>query len=313
MDKNLSPQTFDVAVVGGGPAGLQAALTLGRVHRRVLLLDSGEYRNAPAAHLHNFVTRDGTPPAEFRAQARRELAAYETVAVRATPVTAVEEAAHEESAGAGGFGWRLTLADGEAVHARAVILATGLRDELTPVPGLAESWGDLVAHCPFCHGHELAGRRLGLLGSGPHLSRVRGLVAPLATEVVVLTDGGELDPATHDAVAGTALLTQRLKEVRREGDELVVTFEDGSVERVGGLFVATQLTQSAPFAQQLGLDLLPSGCIEVDAFGRTSRPGVYAAGDAAHTSALPMPMASVLTAAAAGLVAASTVTAELIG
>ena len=147
----------DIAVIGGGPAGLQAALTIGRVHRRVSLFDDGRYRNATVAHMHNVVTHDGTPPAQFRANGRAELAAYGTVQVREERV--------ERVAVRHGGGFTLTTADGSELSAAAVVLATGLRDELPAVEGLDALWGDLVAACPFCHGHEAAGRRVGILGA----------------------------------------------------------------------------------------------------------------------------------------------------
>lgn len=157
-------------MVGCGPAGLQAALTLGRVHRDVVLVDAGEGRNAPSAHLHNLVTRDRTPPAEFRRLAREELAAYPPVSVRdghAVRVATAEDADAESAAaadagravdadGASGTADVVELADGTRLAAPALVLATRVRDELPDVPGLAGLWGDRVAHCPFCHGHELA-------------------------------------------------------------------------------------------------------------------------------------------------------------
>lgn len=288
---------YDVIVVGGGPAGLQAALTLGRMHHRVLLLDSGSYRNDPADRLHNVVTRDGTPPAEFRAVARAELAAYDTVAVVPAEATAVTP---------GGDGFAVDLADGRRVAGDRVVLATGLRDTLPAVPGLAELFGSVVAHCPYCHGHELAGTHVGLLGSGPHLSRVALLMQPIASQITVFADGGTLDEETAALLAreGIAVRPEPVTGACRSSAGARVSFASGGDEEVGGLFVTTELRQSAPFAEQLGLTLLPSGCVEVDGFGRTSLPGVYAAGDLAHVAALPMPLASVLGAAAAGQLAA---------
>lgn len=165
----------DALVIGGGPAGLQAALTLARVHREVVLVDDDRPRNSMSAHMHNVISLDGSPPAEFRAQGRRDLAAYDTVtllddAVRSLDRTDDGFLAHTES--------------GAELRARRVVLATGVRDELPDVPGLAELWGTLVHHCPFCHGHELAGGRIGLL-AGPNADHLTELLAPVA-EVVVL-------------------------------------------------------------------------------------------------------------------------------
>lgn len=308
-----STSRFDAVVIGGGPAGMQAALTLGRMHRRTLLLDSGEYRNAPAEHMHNFVTHDGTPPAEFRTAARADLAAYATVVVREAAASAVVP---------DGDGFRVELgtasgsdADSVApVAARAVVLATGMRDTLPAIPGLEPLFGTVAAVCPYCHGHELSGRPVAVLGSGPHVTRVAFLLERIASRLTVLTDGAELDPgirAQLDA-AGVAVRAETVKELSRSADGATVTFADGPAEEVGGVFVAAEFAQHAPFAEQLGLDLLPSGAVEIDATGRTSVPGVFAAGDMAHSAALPMPMASVLTAAASGLVAAASLDGALL-
>src|SRR4051794_25320343 len=140
-------EQYDAVVIGGGPAGLQATLTLARVHRTVLMVDSGAYRNDPATHMHNVVTHDGTPPADFRDAARKELAAYETATVRDASVTSLRR---------DGDRFTVLLGD-EVLRARGVVLATGVVDTLPDRPGLAALFGTVVAHCPFCHGHELAG------------------------------------------------------------------------------------------------------------------------------------------------------------
>lgn len=301
----MDDRTYDVTVIGGGPAGLQAALTLGRMHRRVLLLDSGSYRNDPTGHLHNFISRDGTPPAELRAVARAELAAYPTVTVR-------EVAAEEVKPDGDDF--RVHLADDSTVASRLVLLATGVRDTLPDKPGLAEVFGDVVAHCPYCHGHEFAGTHVGILGSGPHVARVALLVERIAARITVFADGDELDAGTAATLerAGIDIRTEGVAGVCRSAAGARVSFAEGPDEEVGGLFVATSFAQAAPFAEQLGLSLLGSGCVEIDPIGRTSVPGVYAAGDLAHTPALPMPLASVLTAASAGLVAATACDSDLL-
>jgi thioredoxin reductase len=278
----------DIIVVGGGPAGLQAALSVGRVHRSAVLLDDGRYRNASVSHMHNLIGADGTPPEEFRARARAELSAYETVRVLSARAT-------EVVAGDGGFA--TTLEGGAVVRSRAVVLATGVHDELPPVPGLAQVWGGRVAHCPFCHAHEFAGGRFGILGIAPaaHLSV---MLAPIAGSVVVLPlEGDEADGSSSDRPAVVGM--------RDTGTALEVTMADGTVEVVDVAFVAPVLRQRSELPGLLGLDLNPSGCVRVDEFQRTSRPGVLAAGDMAHLPAYPMPMASVASATAAGQLAAS--------
>lgn len=269
---------YDAIVIGGGPAGLQAALTIGRMHRQVLLLDSGEYRNATVEHAHNLVTNDGRNPAELRAIARAELSAYPTVEVRDAVVESV-------SGVLGDF--RVGLADGTE-RARRVVLATGMRDELPAVPGLAAQWGRTVAQCPFCHGHEFAGRRVAILVEGEHGEMVGRMLQPVVDSALIVPPAG-------------------VAHVAASGDGLDLTLADGTTEHVAGIFTAATAHQRAPFAEQLGCGILPGGGVEIDALGRTTVPGVYAAGDMAHTSAVPGPLVSLAAAIAAGQVAASSV------
>jgi len=165
---------YDTIVIGAGPAGLQAALTLGRMHRDVLVLDSGEYRNGTVEHAHNYATHDGRPPEEFRRLAREDLAEYTTVEVREAAVEAV-------AAGKGSF--VVTIGD-TVEQGSTVVLATGVRDRLPDIPGLAQAWGKEVAHCPFCHGHELAGRRVALDVQGPHAERLRSMLERIGADLI---------------------------------------------------------------------------------------------------------------------------------
>lgn len=302
------PPEHEVVVVGGGPAGLQAALTLGRVHRDTVLVDAGQGRNAPASHLHNLVTRDGTAPEEFRRLAREELRSYPTVEVREGRVTALRPA--EATAGSGGgTAYLVELEDGTRLRAKGVILATGVRDELPDVPGLEELWGDLVAQCPFCHGHEFAGRRVAILGAEP-ATHLAGILRPVASEIVVLTHGEEPPEDLPPFVA--TVRTERVTGVSRAGDGLEVRLASGEPVRVDGLFTPTTMHQAAPFAEQLELGLNESGCTRVDESCRTSLPRVYAAGDMAHVEALPMPMTSVAQAIASGMLAGATAVKDLV-
>lgn len=312
MDQNATPVTHpsadpEVVIVGGGPAGLQAALTLGRVHRRALLIDSGEYRNARAEQMHNIITHDERPPAEFRERARRDIARYDTVDVLGASV---------ESITGTDDGFQVRTSAGTSVHPRVVLLATGVRDVLPDVPGLAPLFGTVVAHCPFCHGHEFAGGAVGVLGSGAPAAHVGTLMSAVASDVVVFTDGATLDEGGAAALADLAVRPERVTRVTRiaagtrsDGVRLMLT--GGEPVDLAGLFVAPTYHQSAPFAEQLGLELTDSGCVAIDEFGRTSRAGVFAAGDLAHLRSLPGPLSSVVSAMAAGQVAAAAMTREL--
>lgn len=288
---------YDAIVIGAGPAGLQAALTLGRMHRSTLLLDSGEYRNGTVLHMHNMIGEDGAPPAELRATARTEVAAYADVEVRDTGATGI-------SGSEGAF--QVVLADGSTVDGRRVILATGVADGLPDVPGLQALWGTRAFMCPFCDGHEHAGRAIGIFGAAPRAEHLIGLLGRIVGEITVYPVGeafSDEDVRMLEA-KGARVSSTPVTLVEKEADG--VRIRTGDDERVvAGIFVAAgSMRQRAPFAADLELAMLESGSIEIDEFGRTSTPGIFAAGDLAHRASLPGPMASVLLAAAAGQLAA---------
>ena len=272
---------YDAIVIGGGPAGLQATLTLGRMHRSTLMLDSGVYRNAPVDAMHNIITNDGRPPAEFRLVVHAELAAYDDVETRKIAATSVSRLTD------GTF--EVTLADDSVVASRTIVLATGLRDVMPDIPGFAEQWGRTVHVCPFCHGHELSGKRIAIQDS-PAVAHQVAMLTPIAGSVKVVP------PVTRVASSAAGLVVT-------SGSTVVV---------VDGLFAHPAFEQAAPFAEQLGLELRESGAIAIDMFGHTSLPGVFAAGDLAHVAELPMPMPSVLAAAAAGQLAGAMVVREML-
>ncbi|MDT0213849.1 NAD(P)/FAD-dependent oxidoreductase [Rothia sp. ARF10] len=265
---------YDALVIGGGPAGLQAALTLGRMHRPTLLLDSGAYRNAPAAAVHNLVLGDGHPPQELRANALAEVTAYTAVEVRRAAATSVRREDDDR--------FVAVLDDGTEVTARTVVLATGVRDVMPDVPGFAEQWGRTVHVCPFCHGHELEGKRVAV-EAGPSAPHLVSIFEGIAARVEVVPD-----------VSAVELTPEGLRVAGGLGEVVV-----------DGLFAQPDIVQAAPFAGQLGLGLRASGCIAIDVHGHTSLRGVLAAGDAAHVEDLEMPVQSVLAAAYAGQVAAA--------
>lgn len=287
-----SMDTTDILIIGGGPAGLQAALTAARVHRQAVILDDGRYRNASVAHMHNVIGADGNPPHQFRARVRDELTAYDTVSVRPVSATAVRSDP--------GGGFVADLSDGTGLSAGTVILATGVSDELPEIPGLAEVWGGRAAHCPFCHAHEFAGGRIGIIGTA-RAGHLGALLAPVAGSLLVLPLEGD----SAEGPDGVRVAGSHVVGMRDTGSALDLTLADGSVETVDVAFVPTTLRQRSTIAEQLGLELNESGCVRVDELQRTSVPGVLAAGDMAHVPALPMPMASMATALASGQLAAS--------
>ncbi|MDY0985332.1 NAD(P)/FAD-dependent oxidoreductase [Microbacterium sp. CFBP9023] len=288
---------YDAIVIGAGPAGLQAALTLGRMHRPTLLLDSGEYRNGTVLHMHNVIANDGTPPAEFRATARAQLAEYSDIDVR-------DVGAQTVTGSEGSFVVR--LADGETVETRHVILATGVADDLPDIPGLQDLWGTKAFSCPFCDGHEHAGRSIGILGPAPRADHLIGLLGRIVGDITVfpVEQPFSADETRTLEGLGVRVSAEPVAALAPEAADVRITTAS-TAHTVAGVFVASgSLRHRAPFADQLGLELLPSGSIEIDDFGRTSQPGVFAAGDLAHRASLPGPMASVLLASAAGQMAA---------
>ncbi|CAB4922188.1 unannotated protein [freshwater metagenome] len=265
--------TWPCVIVGGGAAGLSAALVLGRARRRVLLLDAGEQSNLAAHGIGGLLGHDGLPPAELYARGRAELAAYGTVTVRDARVVAGER---------DGDGFALTLQDGERVAAGHVVLAVGMRYRLPELPGLAELWGGAAFHCPYCHGWEARDGRLAVLG--PEAATHRALLLRgWSDDVVLLTDG----PAGLDADelralerAGVRVDERPVAALEREGDALrAVRFADGAELERDGIMVVAPLGLRDDVATGLGATLTERGTVDADPFCRTVVPGLFAAGD----------------------------------
>lgn len=288
----------DVLVVGGGPAGLSAALILGRARKRVLLCDAGPPRNAAAEQIHSFVTRDGTPPREFRRAAHEELRTYPGVVRREVAVQAI---ARE------GEGFRVALADGASVTARRVVLAVGVVDVLPELPGYRALWGRSVFQCPYCHGWEVQERAFSYLSPGPEWHEWGVFLTGWSRDVVVLTDGAPVDAALRERLgrAGVGLDDRKISRlVERDGALAAIEFADGRQLAREVLFARPPQRQTA-LVQSLGLELDALGFVRADAQGRTSAPGIHAAGD------LTTMMQGAIVAAAAGMQAAAAINHEL--
>jgi len=285
---------YDAVVVGGGAAGLSAALVLGRARRRVVVVDAGEPRNAPAAHLHGFLSRDGMDPAELLATGRREVVGYggELLAGRAVGIERLE-----------GARFAVRLADGRQLHARAVVVATGLHDELPEIPGLRQRWGQDVHVCPYCHGYEVRDSALGVIGGEDRAFSLRqALLIPQWSDDVVFFPH-RIDLEDHER----ELLEARGVRIVDGDVTHIVSDEHGvrGVELAGGpmvsrtaLFVGPRVVPSDDLLTALGCELNAEGWVATDRTGRTSIDGVWAPGNVAdHTAQL-------INAAAAGSAAA---------
>jgi thioredoxin reductase len=281
------PDVVDVVIVGGGPAGLSAALALGRARKRVLLCDAGPRRNAAAVHLQNFVTRDGTPPEELRRIGRQQLGAYPSVEVREVGALAI-------TGQRGAF--EVRLASG-SVLARRVVLCVGMVDEVVEIEGFRELWGRSIVQCPYCHAWEVQDRRFGALATSVELLDFALLLRGWSSEVVALTDGRYAVPAEAAerlARAGVRLEERRIARlIARDGRLERVELEGGALLPLDVIFAKPPQRQVA-LVRSLGLALDPNGYVQLDDHRQTSVPGIYAAGD------LVTPMQAAIMAAAAG-------------
>jgi thioredoxin reductase len=269
---------YDAIIVGGSYAGLSAALALGRARKQIVIIDAGQRRNRFAHAAHGFLGQDGRAPGAIAATGRAEVAAYPTVTF--LDGTAVCAAQHRD-------GFTITLADGTTHTAARLVLATGVTDELPDLPGLREGWGKGVVHCPYCHGYEVADRRLGVLALMPFATHQANMIPDwgpttfLTNGVVHLT----ADERAALGARGVAIEETPVAEVLNASDGLAgVRLADGRTVALDALFTGVPTRLTSPLAEQLGCaidDTLGGPIIRVDAMGQTTVPGVYAAGDAA--------------------------------
>jgi thioredoxin reductase len=269
---------WDCVIVGGGAAGLSAGLVLGRARRRTLLLDVGGQSNRFAEGIGGLLGNDRRPPAEFYAAGREELSAYADVELR-------EVEAIDGEMRPGRFA--LELADGAEIEARTVLLATGMDYRYPEVPGARERWGRSVFHCPFCHGWEVRGRELAVLGADAMAVHRALLLRSWSDSVTLLSDGGTVDGGDADrlAAAGVEIDDRPVASLEGPGSELAsVVFADGSERALAGLLVGVTLHRRSELPDRLGASRAPASPlapdpIEVDATGNAGVPGLYAAGD----------------------------------
>jgi thioredoxin reductase len=266
---------LDAVIVGGGPAGLSAALVLGRARKRVMVLDTGEPANAASANaIGGLLSQDGVTPAELRRSGREQLAEFPTVEIRDDAVV------DSDLAGAGVW---VRLADGPNVRAHSLVLAHGLRYDPPTLPGVDGLWGQSVFHCPFCDGWEVRDRPLAVHGNGPAAARSALAVSGWSNDVVLLTDGPSGLDGEQAALrqAGVRVREEPIRQlVGHEGRLDRIEFADGPAERREALFVRTNREQPNGLAAALGCELADGGTIETDIDGRTGIPGIFAVGDA---------------------------------
>ena len=293
----MATQPYDVVIVGGGSAGLSAALVLGRARRSVVVIDAGEPRNAPAAHMHGYLSRDGMPPADFLAAGRAEAANY-GVELIDDHVVGIDP------------GFAVRLATGRTVSGRRLLVSTGLRDQIPNIAGAQERWGRDLLHCPYCHGWEVRDRRLGVLGTNPGSIIHAQLIRQWSDDIVYFAHTQE--PSAKEAVElaarGIRVVHGTVTRLVIDGDELTgVELDDGRFVARAAVFVRPVMTPHPDtWLTHLGTDVDGAGFPVTDRTGRTSVAGVWAAGNAAD------PRAQVITAAGAGSTAAIAINADLV-
>ena len=266
----------DVAIVGGGAAGLSAALVLGRARRRVVVIDAGAPRNASAEHMQGFLSRDGMPPSELLRIARDEVRGY--------GVEIVEDSVIDV-----GPGFELRLGSGRTIEARHVLLATGAVDQLPDIDGARERWGRDFLHCPYCHGWEVRDQPLGVLGTGPGSVDHAQLLRQWSNDVTLFSHVLEVSDDERVALnaRGIVVVDGLVKRFVVVDDRLqAVELADGRTVRRAAIFMRPTLrAHEGGLAEALGCELLDDGLVRVDAIGQTTVPGVWAAGNAANARA----------------------------
>ncbi|MDP5183049.1 NAD(P)/FAD-dependent oxidoreductase [Blastococcus sp. BMG 814] len=297
-------ERYDVVVIGGGAAGLSGALTLARARRSVLVVDAGEPRNASAGHVHNYLGREGTPPAELYAIGREEVEGYGGTVV---PGRIVQVRREDD-------GFRFALEDGGSARARRLLLAAGLTDELPALPGLDERWGSTVLHCPYCHGWEVRDRAVGIVSTGPMGAYAAQLWRQWTDDVVLFVHTGS-EPAEEEL---EQLEARGVRIVRGEVAGLegaaAVRLASGELVDRDAVVVAPRFVANAELLADLGAMPVPMEMhgavlgthLPADPTGRTEVPGVWVAGNAGDLSA------QVIVAAAQGLRAGAMINADLI-
>ena len=299
-DANTNP---DVIIIGGGAAGLSAALVLSRARWATLVIDAGEPRNAPATEMHGFLSRDGMPPADLLATGRAEVLGYGG-AIQAARVSSVERGADDRFA--------VTLEGGNIVSARALLVASGLTDELPHIPGLRDRWGGSVHHCPYCHGYEVRGQSIVVIGgSNPEVSlRQAGLLRRHSDRVRFVSNGITLASTDRDRLEaiGVSVTDAAVSHlVGAAGSLSGVALVDGTVLECESVFVAPRPRPNDDVLRELGCAIDPeTALVATSATGETSIPGVWAAGN------VVTPTAQVITAAGAGSTSAIAISGWLL-
>lgn len=294
-------KNYDVVIVGGSYAGLSAAMTLGRAIRNVLVIDSGNPCNRQTPHSHNFLTQDGSTPAEIAAISKQQVMAYPTVEFLNSQVERVEGVDHN---------FTVYTDSEEIATAKKLIFSTGIKDQLPDLPSFGECWGISVIHCPYCHGYEYRGQRTGILANGDPAFEFARLINNWTNQVTVFTNGDATISTQNQqllAEMNIPVVEQQLQEIVHENGYLhKLIGNDGQSYPLDALYARLPFEQHCSAPQDLGCVINEAGHIQVDEFQKTTVKGIYAAGDNSNL------FRSVAFAVAAGTKAGAMVNHELI-
>ncbi len=267
-------EVFDAVIVGGGPAGLQAAMMLMRVNRRIVLLDGGEGRNAPALQMHYFPTRDGTEPEEFRRVSLEQLSRYSNFSYKRMMVKSVSKRE--------GY-FHSQLESGGVLLSRRIVIATGVKDILPEIDRISEFYGKSVFHCPYCHGYEFKAKKIGLLGIHEMTFHMTGIISTLSNRLTVFTQASEeLSDQLRKKLEAkqVEIVDTPIRAIEgNKGVMSAVTLQSGKSYSLDGLLISPKLVPHSSLADDLLCEKIADAQYQVDAEGRSSVAGVYISGD----------------------------------
>ncbi|MAU16767.1 MAG: pyridine nucleotide-disulfide oxidoreductase [Muricauda sp.] len=297
MEEN---KIYDVIIIGGSYAGLSAALSLGRSLRKTLIIDAGEPCNKQTPHSHNFLTHDGTPPSKITLLAKKQVAAYDSISFVVGFATKVDT--HEN-------GFVVHLENGAFYEGKKIILATGIKDLMPEIPGFQDCWGISVIHCPYCHGYEYRGKKIGLLAKPEQAFHLASLLLNLGNDITIM----QVEPSAFTKEQLKTLHQHNIKILNnnvtaiehKTGYLQQVILDNGEKLSFSAIYAGLPFEQHSAIPTSLKCELTEQGYIKTDHFQKTSVPGVFACGDNC------VPMRSVAQAVASGNIAGAVANMEL--
>jgi thioredoxin reductase len=289
----MENQEFEVIIIGGSYSGLSAAMSLGRAVRKTLIIDSGLPCNQQTPHSHNFITQDGFSPAQIAKTAKDQVLVYPTVSFMDDKV--VQVTGEDRN-------FTVLTAGGIQLRAKKLLFATGLKDLLPEIPGIASCWGISVIHCPYCHGYEYKGQPTGILSNDETTLHFSKLILNLTKDLTVFTNGKiQFNSAEEDQIKAlnVAIINKQIVSIEHVAGHLSsIRFEDGTYQKIDALYTRPPFTQHCTIPQDMGCEIDPKGLIKIDNLKKTSIEGIYAAGDC--TEAMRSVAGSVAAGSAAG-------------